>query len=396
MNPMEDDQVRTFTDTAVVEQALSAGRKDFSGAVLDGLDLSTQNFQGVDLAGASLKGARFSKRDSKGAHFEGANLEGVSLEGANLEGALLHSVVLNGARLRRAKLQGANLFGAELEEADLEEADLRKARFVNSNLTGANLTKVDLSEAWVTNANLKGACLESANLGEARLEDSDLTKANLAGANLSGASFRNAILESSNLSGVEVDNFTEFHKAIVKNCKVDHYMLEMLNEYGGLNRGQRARMTIRNDLASLRQAFSGHWQWIHLAALCSFVLPYVLFLGRIYLKAIYSPPSQGAESTTILSAFGGYLLSGGGESKPSLSFVLFLVLLAYNTARLVLLAKTKQLELREVATGLPVAFSIARRDRWWWLQRMVKYGFAVNAVVALWHAVLFLQLPVAI
>ena len=87
----------------------AAGERDFHGAVLGGVDLSTAQLGGINLSGADLRAA---------------NLSGAVLKGSNLREACLQ-----GANLSWADLFGADLSGAELSGADLKMAIIIRTRF---------------------------------------------------------------------------------------------------------------------------------------------------------------------------------------------------------------------------------------------------------------------------
>jgi len=84
--------------------AYAAGQRDFSGANLNGADLTRANLNGADLTRADLNGANLTR--------------------ANLTRAILYGAILYDAILTRANLYGANLTRADLNGADLNGADL--------------------------------------------------------------------------------------------------------------------------------------------------------------------------------------------------------------------------------------------------------------------------------
>lgn len=89
-------------------QAYGAGRRNFMGVDL----------MGVQLSHADLKGSNLSYADFSAADLSHANLRGVDLSYADLS-----SANLSGADLRGAMLIGTNLRDAILESATLESAD---------------------------------------------------------------------------------------------------------------------------------------------------------------------------------------------------------------------------------------------------------------------------------
>lgn len=98
-----------------VEELLNrheAGERDFSGALLRGVDLSAAKLGGINLSGADLRDA---------------NLSGTILNGANLRDAHL-----GGANLSWADLFGADLSGADLTGAEMTMAIIIRTRFVGT------------------------------------------------------------------------------------------------------------------------------------------------------------------------------------------------------------------------------------------------------------------------
>lgn len=226
------------------------GKRDFSGANLENIDLSRTNLQSIrlckaNLQGANLSGTDLSKADLTGADLRGANLNNAilkranvswanlthqNLSGANLEtvdfqGANLSQANLNGANLRLAKLDAANLQGATLKNAvltyaylpyaQLIGADLSNTELMHSDLTGANLESCILRQANLTRSRLRKANLQQANLQQTCLKDcqldaANLTRANLQKADLSDAILQDAILTQTDLRGAEI---TEVKKA---------------------------------------------------------------------------------------------------------------------------------------------------------------------------------------
>ena len=79
--------------------------------------------------------------------------------------------------------------------------------------------------------------------------------------------------------GASFDRQTSFENAIVPGLSVDRYALECLANYGDLTVGARMTMKINDDVARLRAAYSGFWQWIHLAAVFGFLFPYAWFIA---------------------------------------------------------------------------------------------------------------------
>jgi uncharacterized protein YjbI with pentapeptide repeats len=104
------------------------GEKDFSGAML----------KGINLSGMDLKGVNFENADLSGADLRGADLRGGNLSKADLWGANLSYADLTGAKLPQANLWGANLTRATLNAVDLTDVNLQDADLTDTVFADAD------------------------------------------------------------------------------------------------------------------------------------------------------------------------------------------------------------------------------------------------------------------
>ena len=125
-------------------------RKNGTGIVLRGADLSGLDLRGLDLRYADLQCA----------DLRGADLSGLDLRGLDLRDADLRCADLRWTDLRYADLQDANLRGADLRWADLRRTDLRWANLQCADLRDADLRWTDLRYADLRGADLRGADLD--------------------------------------------------------------------------------------------------------------------------------------------------------------------------------------------------------------------------------------------
>jgi uncharacterized protein YjbI with pentapeptide repeats len=153
-------------DRKDIQRMRSNQSNDFTGACLNGVDLSKLNLAHVRFKGAALADTSF-----EAASLAQANLQGVDLQRANLVRADLRGADLTKADMRCADLRGADLSSAILTGADLRRALLDPVPSVShANLVGANLAGHDLREfpftcgVLLTGINLKGANLKGAQL----------------------------------------------------------------------------------------------------------------------------------------------------------------------------------------------------------------------------------------
>jgi len=138
----------------------NAALENSPGAVLNGQNLTGQDFYRANLTGASLR-----QTNAANANFSGASLDGASLDGANFSGAQLTAATFRNASIKfgnfaTASLAAANFTGADLTSANFNGANLGGANFTDANLMGANLEGTTIRVATVfTRANVSGATL---------------------------------------------------------------------------------------------------------------------------------------------------------------------------------------------------------------------------------------------
>ncbi len=421
-------------------------KADLSEANLTGADL-----ENADLAEANLEKAKFGAANLSAAGLAGAKATGADLGSAKLRGADLHGAVLAGAVLSGADLQKANLVGTDLSGADLSGADLRKATLragkpgeapppakegappeARARLEGAKLKGADLRET-----DLAGFDFTGADLRDVRLDGVCLADAVFTSADLGGTQFEEADLSGCNFMGVRFDSTTVLRRAKVKGARVDRHTLESLKDYGGLTPGDRMQMKILDGVSLLRSHYSGFWQYIHIFALVLFAYPYLWFVFYEYGFARTGAADLG-EQVRVVGGTGAHefeakvksnpLFGGGGgeESYPlpklkerktvpiweafcrfvwnggtdwqkgfildKLSFGLFVFSFCYNLTRFVMVFKTKELELQQETTGLPVPVSAL--GFWGRMVHIMEIGFCINVVVVLVHTFHFLQHPI--
>jgi uncharacterized protein YjbI with pentapeptide repeats len=167
-------------------------KADFSGAYLQGADLTTADLRNANFACTGLANSPSGLSVRIGDNVC-TQLQGAKLKGAQLQGAALRVAQLQGADLTGALLQGVDLSSAQLQGVDLSLAQLQGA-----NLPGAQLQGADLSGAILDGASLPIAELQGTNLS------ASLKGANLDGAQLQGADLRNAQLQGASLGNAFV------------------------------------------------------------------------------------------------------------------------------------------------------------------------------------------------
>lgn len=427
-----------------------ARRADFSDANLTGSDLEAADLSDANFEKAKLGAANLTSTDLKGARLAGADLGAARLRGADLRNAKAAGANFAGADLQKSNLLGAGFEGADLSNANLQRAVLRDGTpgiVEGTNPGESPEARAGFQGARLTGANLEGADLTGFDLADADLRDARLARATLVGAELGNADLGGASLEEANLAGcdfvgVRFDSTTLLRRAKVKGARVDRHTLESLKDYGGLTPGDRMQMKILDGVALLRSHYSGFWQYIHVFALVLFVFPYAFFVLVQYAAAATKAKENAVEFQFAMERFkvaadakmknpfgaGGanekelkatleslkppeptriplwkaicwFIWNGGkdwekGPHLAPMTFALFCFSLLYNSLRFVMVFKTKELELHQMATGLPVPVSAL--GIWGRLVKIMEIGFCINVVVVLVHSAHFLQQDVVI
>ena len=370
------------------------------------------------ICNAYLSGKTLKKIDFSELTFLRTSFDGCQLHDADFRGATLNACEMKNSQLQKAKFDDATI------TCDFENADLEGASFVGSaypyptEMDGSALP-TSFKSAKLAGAIFTGCVLRYVNFSGARynlttnFEKCDLRdtvfdhcsgNANFAFAKLRNASLRrcnfdHAALYGADLRDTTVDAGTRFAFAKVDNCKIDRLTLASLENNGNMTVGQLSVMDIESAVVTLRASYSGYMQWIHVTALIAFLYPYVWFLLLRWIEADISGVQE-EHSITMLEALWNYIWTGGknwGTNVPFSwrTFPLFVYMFAYNVLRFVLLAKTKQIELRELITGIPQRFSFA--GAWGILYSITKWGFFINIAAALGHTIVFLlkRVPIA-
>lgn len=143
----------------------------------------------------------------------GLSLSGKDMRQVDFTGCVMQRMNLSKTNFQEAKLYACDLSGSNLTQCNFARADLRGAKIVMANLEGANLDKADLRVGGIAdegnydsgrNVTFKGANLSGARLVGSMAGNADFSDCRMSGANLTGADFRNAHLEGADLSDAMV------------------------------------------------------------------------------------------------------------------------------------------------------------------------------------------------
>ena len=127
----------------------------------------------------------------------GANLEGFQLDNMHATGAIFRKTNLKNADLSHGLLISPNFYktnatGAAVDRTVIVDGDLVKACFAEADLSESALVGVNAEEADFHGANLRQAGIFGAKMRNANLTNADLANSRLVGVNVEGADFSGA------------------------------------------------------------------------------------------------------------------------------------------------------------------------------------------------------------
>ena len=222
---MVDSQLASvaFRKSLLWESDLSGSK--ISHSDFHEVDMHSARLRTIHVTNTKLSNATFENADLTGSRFQGGTLAGSNLKNTILEGAHFKNINLSDVNLQASKLNNASLVGVDLRGSDLTRSDLR-----NIYLSGVLLDHALLREVNLTNADFSGQSLVSVDFGGATftgvsLRGADLTGANLSGLNLSGldlrkTNFNDTFLYNTNLSDANLEE-ASFDGAKTTGAKTD-------------------------------------------------------------------------------------------------------------------------------------------------------------------------------
>ncbi|WP_176084248.1 pentapeptide repeat-containing protein [Martelella sp. HB161492] len=371
---------------------LTFDRVEFAAAIsFNGCEFSAITFHGVAFKG-QLDLSRCQATELKFFHARFHDATDFSGSHISQEFAIQSSEMHKPANWKGMRSERKlNLSGSTFHEgADLSEAMLEGTVAMQGSKFHAPLV-------------VAGKDLHGSNFRSASLHDADFTNTNLEDANFTGADLTNA-----NLLGAHTNTKTIFEKATADGCRINRYALECLKDYGELSDGARMKMAIQDDVAILRQRFSGYLRWMHLVALVAFIFPYAWFLLSKWGEARFFD-NPAVEHITLAEALCRYIYNGGVNWETgfdfSFSFVIFILGLLFNCLRGIMLWKTKTLEFQEEVRGVRVDFSLVdpifeaqglRRLTWGTLQKIADKAVLVYFLIVASNTVHFLMMDIPV
>lgn len=177
--------------------------RDFSNAMLAGVDFSGQVLDGWKFTNAELFEANFNRSSLQAADLSAAKLQGAQLNNANLSGATLAGAFLSnddgGKISNAAAVKSAHLRNANLANTHLSGVDFSFVNLYGSNAAADSPCKVDNKGFTVGCASVHGAQMTGTTFDGAYLYGLDLTDVSA-----TGASFKGSILAGADFSGARI------------------------------------------------------------------------------------------------------------------------------------------------------------------------------------------------
>lgn len=333
---------------------------------------------------------------------EGIVLVQTNFAGWNLSNSRWNNANCTNANFNNATLDKSVFTSANLREAQFHKASLKDCKWIKTNLRSVKYQKSQATNCVFQQCDIKHANFEGSDLTSSRLTTCQCNGSNFIDANLTGTSFLESDIRSCTFNGAimvkahfnpsHVDAKTRLEDLMdVRGMVMPKLVHQSLGpDYGGLSLTQLREITIEYDLARLQASFSGFKSILHMSALVIFLFPYCWFIIKQWGVATFSPFE--GETISLWIAILRFIVNGGdgwqvGWSPNWFSCLAFLSALLYNSSRLGLLFKTKQLELQERITGLPVDFRLNQKKRksWWWWHHVFLYAYVIGVIYNTTH-----------
>lgn len=225
------------------------------------------------------------------------------------------------------------------------KSDFTRCNFHHSTFAGTIFNGCDFSNTSFSNCRLQGTKWPDCNLYNSIFSD----QTSLAGADLTRAM---------------ISAKTDIKQSDVSGLRIDADGLLTIDSDLRPSPGQQKFMRVVSPLNDLRNTYSGVKGLILAVSVFSFALPYAYYLTKLFAYSKMSPVGD-LESTPIWKAFLVYVATGGSMSSIDfLSVLVFISLLYINSCRLLLIAKTHELEHYQRVTGIPPDMTFMSTPRW--------------------------------
>ena len=136
----------------------------FSNLDLSGVEFSISEFEGAEFKNTNLMNAKLifvlvNRCDFSGARMDGANMSMCKSASSKFIGTSMVSIDLT-----MSDISGSNFNMAQLPMANISSSDARNCNFMSSNLSGADLSNCALDNADFSSADLSGVNIEGSSI----------------------------------------------------------------------------------------------------------------------------------------------------------------------------------------------------------------------------------------
>lgn len=310
----------------------------------------------------------------------------------NLERRSDRGIVVEQFDFSNTNLTKANFLGHCFRMVKFQGADLSGAFLASCTFEMCDFSPYAIELFFFDNGTYKSKALKTDLEKVCRLKDVSAL----------GCTFRECTLCCADLTAVEFDEATTFDRTEVVGTTISRAVLDSLKDNGGLIPSRLRHMIVVDDVAVLRESFSGIWNKVHIAAMLLFLAPYVWFLVQQWVmasvgeKAVAVDLASVEESSPILYNLGRFIVSGGEtwrQWQPRfLPILLFALALVYNGVRARLVIKTAALEHHQAVQGHYPDFRLT--GGWKRLLQVYKVLGIIGLLVVAAHTWMFLMKPV--
>jgi len=325
----------------------------------------------VEFTNLAFDGCTFLLKRGSKASFTSCSFDGVEIQNTKLEGRI---------HLRSCHLNAIAIHGvSSASQCSISKCRVHLIRNIDSQDRCVRISKCELIECTLDGSDIQFAIDET----RSRQCSVNLTRVN-------NSKFTNVAFDRA-----EFASTTRFENCSFSDCQMSKWTFHTLGkDYGGLTVSNRMGIRLIDPIEVLRRNFSGLNYWIQWFFVVLFFAPYGVFLAVQWWKHLLNP---GEGESILLVQLAKYVVSAGASNSSwipnywSLLLVFFFLLL--NCARVVLLWKTKQIEMDEYIQGVPTAFDLEAPEslKWKRLYSGVYYSSYVSPLIVIVNTILFLS-----
>lgn len=375
---------------------------NFTNSTIENCTFTNLRFNNAQFVNATFKNVTFTDCFILDSSFNKATFDKVAFEG-RISASNLN---IGGTQITNSNLvyvgDNSDFSGSSISETVIKIEYCNSINFSNVLIRNNSHISISYPDRPVENRNyiFTNAQIINSKISNTSFIHTSFYESNLSNTEIIDCKFVQCDFNRAILYGIELSNETVFNSPNFKNSFIDRYALECI-PVEQIPKSYRVKMNCKDDVAELRLMYSGIYGYTNLVLLFLFLTPYCWFIAKLWTVARFTSLDD-TQTISMIGALGRFITSGGTSWETNwvfkiLPISIFTISLLYNICRFTLLAKTVSLEHSEKIRSLPVKFNITTQP-WYFIYRLNKILFSINAVAVLLHTIHFMlqRVPIGI